>query len=158
LTVEQVLALLSEAPPRIAAITTGLTPQQLRAAPAVGEWSANEVLAHLRSCADVWGGCIESMLAEDTPTLRAVNPRTWIKDTDYVERDFRRSFRDFTAQRAELVAVLDPLEPEAWSRSAIVTGAGRPLQRTVRFYAQWLASHERTHLKQIQAVADAVRA
>ncbi|HRC77085.1 MAG TPA: hypothetical protein PLO33_15500, partial [Kouleothrix sp.] len=36
-------------------------------------------------------------------------------------------------------------------------GAGRPLERTVLFYAQWLASHERTHLKQIGRVAGTAR-
>jgi hypothetical protein len=33
---------------------------------------------------------------------------------------------------------------------ATVTGAGRTLERTVLFYAQWLASHERPHVKQIE--------
>jgi hypothetical protein len=41
------------------------------------------------------------------------------------------------------------LPPKAWTRSATVTGAGRPLQRSVFFYAQWLATHERSHLKHI---------
>jgi hypothetical protein len=30
-----------------------------------------------------------------------------------------------------------------------VTGAGAVLQRTVESYGQWLAGHERTHVKQI---------
>ncbi|MDP9471091.1 MAG: hypothetical protein M3Q71_10560, partial [Chloroflexota bacterium] len=47
LTVEQVLALLAETPPRIAALTAGLTPAQLRTSPTHGGWSANDVLAHL---------------------------------------------------------------------------------------------------------------
>ena len=58
LTIEQVLIMLAETPPRIAALTAGLAPAQLRTAPNQGEWSANDVLAHLRSCADVWGNCI----------------------------------------------------------------------------------------------------
>jgi hypothetical protein len=88
LTTEQVLALLAENPPRIAALTAGLTPAQLRTAPSRDAWSATEVLAHLRACADVWGDCIRTMLAEDKPTLRAVNPRTWIKRTNYPELEF----------------------------------------------------------------------
>lgn len=58
LTIEQVLTLLAQTPPRIAALTAGLTPAQLHTAPNQGEWSTNDVLAHLRSCADVWGNCI----------------------------------------------------------------------------------------------------
>jgi hypothetical protein len=78
-TIEQLLAQLAETPARLAALTAGLAPEQLRAAPGPGEWSANDVLAHLRSCADVWGDYIRLILAQDMPTIRAVNPRTWIK-------------------------------------------------------------------------------
>jgi hypothetical protein len=147
-----VLTLLRQTPTRLATLTAGLTAAQLRTAPAPDEWSANEVLAHLRACADVRGGCIGPILAEDTPTLRAINPLTWIKTTDYLDLDFRSSLSAFTTQRAELLAVLDPLPPEGWSRAAIVTGAGKPLTRTVLFYAQWLARHERPHVKQVEHI------
>ena len=156
LTIEQLLPLLAAVPTRIAALTDGLTPGQLRAAPSPGEWSANEVLAHLRACADVWGDCIRAIIAGERPTLRAIDPRTWIKQTDYPDLDFRPSLRSFTAQRAALLAVLEPLPREDWSRAATVTGAGKVLERTVRSYAQRLVSHERPHLKQIARIANAM--
>jgi hypothetical protein len=156
LAIEQVLNLLAAAPPRIAALTAGLAPAQLQAAPAPGEWSANEVLAHLRACADMWGDCIAAIIAHDHPTLRAVNPRTWIDKTDYREQAFQSSLDAYTAQRAELLAVLEPLAPEGWSRQATVTGAGKTLERTVQFYAQWLAEHERPHVKQIGRIVSAL--
>jgi len=152
LTIEQVLTLLSETAPRIAALTAGLAPAQLRTAPNHDGWSANDVLAHLRACADVWGDCMVTMIAEDTPTLRAVNLRTWIDKTDYLEQEFRPSLRSFATQRAELLAVLEPLPHEAWSRTATVTGAGKVLQRTVLFYGRWLAGHERPHVKQVARI------
>jgi hypothetical protein len=158
LTVEQVLTLLPETPRRIAALAAGLAPAQLRTAGNNGEWSANEVLAHLRACADMWGGCIVAMIAEDRPTLRAVDPRTWMKKTDYLELEFQPSFRSFATQRAELLGVLEPLPLEGWSRAATVTGAGAVLERTVLFYAQWLARHERSHLKQFERIVNALRA
>lgn len=141
--------MLAEAPPRIAAFTVGLTAAQLHTRPNPDEWSANEVLAHLRSCADVWGNCIEVILAQDTPTIRAVNPRTWIERTDYLEQDFPSALRAFTKQRKKLLAVLEPLAPEDWLRKATVTGAGKPLVRRVLSYAEWMATHERPHVKQI---------
>lgn len=156
LTIEQLLSKLAATPPRLAALTAGLAPAQLRTAPNPEEWSANEVLAHLRACADVWGGCIATILAQDTPTLRAVNPRTWIQKTDYLDLDFRPSLGAFATQRAELLAVLEPLPPEGWSRAATVTGAGKPLMRTVLSYAQWLVDHERPHVKQIERIVNAI--
>jgi hypothetical protein len=153
----QILTLLTATPPRIAELTECLAPDQYLEAPNRGEWSANEVLAHLRSCADVWGSCIAEIISEDGPTLRAVNPRTWIKKTDYREQEFQHSLQAFTAQRADLLAVLEPLAPAGWFRSATVTGAGKPLVRTVFFYAQWLAIHERPHIKQIERIAHTMR-
>jgi DinB superfamily len=152
LTNADILAMLATAPARLAALTAGLAPAQLQAAPAPAAWSANQVLAHLRACADMWGNCIQAMLTHDRPTLRAVNPRTWINSTNYREQAFQRSLDAFTTQRADLLAILAPLAPEGWARSATVTGAGKPLERTVRFYAEWLAIHERPHLKQIERI------
>jgi hypothetical protein len=119
LTIEQVLSLLAETPLRIAALTAGLAPAQLHTAPALDKWSANDVLAHLRACADIWGNCMKTMIAEDRPTLRAVNPRSWINETNYLELEFRPSLRAFARQRADLLAVLDPLPRKGWSRVAM---------------------------------------
>lgn len=157
LTIEQVLTLLAATPSRLADLTSGLAPAQLQAAPTHNEWSANSVLAHLRACADVWGTCIMAMLAEDTPTVRAVNPRTWIKKTNYLDLAFQPSLRAFAMQRAELLAVLEPLPPEGWSRAATVTGAGKALELTVLSYAQRLARHELPHVRQIERIINTLR-
>jgi hypothetical protein len=153
LTIDQVLTRLAEQPKEIAALTANLPRARLHRAPSGGEWSVNDVLAHLRSCGDMWGKYMATIIAEDRPTIRAMNPRTWIKKTNYPELDFAPSFRAFTKQRAELLALLRPLPKSAWSRTALVTGAGRPRERTVFEYAQWLANHERTHVKQIASIA-----
>ena len=102
LTIEQVLTMLAGAPPRLAEVTAGLTPVELTTRPAPDAWSANDVLAHLRSCDDMWGGSISAMLGEEHPTIRAMNPRTWIHETDYPDRPFRPSLRAYTRQREEL--------------------------------------------------------
>jgi hypothetical protein len=150
--IEGVLTALAAAPRRIAEVTLGVEPAQLRKAANQDEWSANDVLAHLRACADVWGKAIAVILAETRPTIRAVNPRTWIKTTDYLELEFRPSLRSFARQRAGLLALLEPLPRHSWSRIATVTGAGKVLERTVLFYAEWLARHERPHVKQVERI------
>lgn len=157
LSIEQILAILGEGPERIAASTAGLSPEQLRTPPAPGEWSANENLAHLRACGDMWGKAIATILAQDHATFRAVNPRTWIQQTDYPDLDFRPSLTAFTAQRAELLALLRPLQVGDWSRSATVSGAGKPLELTVQSYGDRMAAHERAHVKQIARIAEVFR-
>jgi hypothetical protein len=105
----------------------------------------------------MWGKYIVVILNKDHPTFKAVNPTTWIKKTDYLERKFHPSLQAFTAQRDELLAVLKPLPPEAGSRTATVTGAGKPRERTMQTYAQWLANHERSHIRQIERIANTLR-
>jgi hypothetical protein len=145
---EQLLSLLRAAPVGLAKLSDGVPEQRLHTAPE-GEWSVRDVLAHLRSCADVWGDCMARLLVEDRPTIRAVSPRTWIDQTDYLAQPFLPSLQAFSRQRAELLALLEPLGPEQWARTATVTGAGRPYERTVLTYAERLATHERGHLKQV---------
>jgi uncharacterized damage-inducible protein DinB len=154
---EQILAMLAATPARLADLTAGLPPAQLLAPPEPGEWSARDVLAHLRACADMWGRTIALILREDRPTFKAVNPTTWIKQTDYRELEFRPSLQAFAAQRAELLAVLQPLAPGAWSRTATVTGAGKPRQRSVHTYGLWLANHEQMHVRQVERIVNALR-
>ncbi|MDQ2651497.1 MAG: DinB family protein [Chloroflexota bacterium] len=154
----EIVNLIRENPGQISMVTSGLTPTHLRTAPEQsGAWSLIDILAHLRACADVWGNCISTILAEDHPTIRAINPHAWIERTDYRDLEFAPSFAAFTAQREALLATLDALTPEQWERDAAITGAGALLTRDVRFYAQWLARHERSHLKEMARVANVVQ-
>lgn len=150
---EEILKLLREGPARIAAATGEIAPERLRARPAPEEWSANEVLAHLRACGDVWGGYIHRIAEDDHPTIRAINPRTWMAQMDYQELDFRPSLAAYTAQRQDLLVFLEGLEEASWQRAATVKGAGKPLEHSLRFYAEGLATHERAHIKQIERLA-----
>jgi hypothetical protein len=146
---DELLELLRTHPRRVADATHGIPASDLEAAPD-GEWSAVEILAHMRACGDMWGGAIESMLAADHPTIKAINPRRWIESTNYRNQSFPRSFHAFEAQRKRLLTALEPLSPKDWKRGAKVTGAGKPLELTVHSYAQRLAIHERAHVKQIE--------
>jgi hypothetical protein len=154
LTVDEVIALLEATPHRIVELTSSLRPAQLQR-PSDGEWSANDVLAHLRACADVWGGGMISII-EGAPALRAVNPLSWIEKTDYRAQDFQRSLRSFATQRDELLRVLRPTPGAAWLRTVTVAGAGAPLKRDTLFYGRWMAGHERAHIKQIAKMANAL--
>ena len=158
LPIDKILAVLRNTPARLAELTAGLAPGQFQTAPNVGEWSINEVLAHLRACSDVWGDTyMMTILAQDKPTIKAVNPRRWIKSTDYLEQEFQPALRAFTNQRNKLLAVLEPLPPEEWTRPNTLTGAGKPLEQTLLSHADRLARHERAHLKQIERTINSLQ-
>ena len=149
---EKLLNLLAETPHRIAAVSRELENVRLHFKADEKAWSANDILAHLRACADVWGKSIMTMLIEDQPTFRYVSPRTWIRKTNYPDLEFQASFQAFTQQRAELLKVLKSLTLEDWSRAALIDGR----EQTVFSYAQRMTQHEHEHCEQIEALLKSI--
>jgi hypothetical protein len=159
LTVDQIMAILPETPRQVATLTRGMTPARLRTAPEPDAWSVNDVLAHLRACHDVLGGYLLRIVAEEHPTWKGMNPRAWMKKTDYPAWEFSAAFTAFRKQRAELLHVLEPFPRGDWERTATVIGMlGETYERSAHYYGDWLAGHERAHWKQISAIVTAVRA
>ena len=158
MTASEALALLETTPRRVTEVSAGITAEHLRTPPSPGEWSAVEILAHIRSCADVRGSAVLRILAEDHPTIRPVSPRIYQRGTDYVELEFAPSLRAFADRRADLLAVLEPLPSEAWGRSARILKDGKELEWSVLYYADWIGSHERIHIAQIEATVETIAA
>ena len=151
--IEKALGLLAGTPHRIAAATGGLNGDQLKFRPDKKTWSANDILAHLRACADVWGETIEAMLREEEPALKHISPRTWMRQTDYSRLPFLDSFQSFVEQRQELLRTLTALEFAEWSRGATI----RDRRHTVFSQARRLALHEVTHSEQIEALVSTLK-
>lgn len=145
-----VLAALQQMPTQIARVVRGCTVERLHEMPARDAWSARDILAHLRACAEVWGRSIDRMLAEERPTIRHVSPRGWIRRTDYLDQTFRDSLRAFTQGRDALCGQLRELDVAGWVRSAKFTGTTLGRDGTVLSYARRIADHERGHLDQLR--------
>jgi uncharacterized damage-inducible protein DinB len=152
----EVLRQLAEMPARLEALCRDIDADRLERAPSPGEWSVNEVLAHLRVCADVWGGSIQAMLERDRPTLRYVSPRTFARKTDYAARPFARNLAEYRAQRDALAGTLGALAPGDWARGATFTGTVRGREQTVLSYVRRILAHELEHRQQIEATIPAL--
>lgn len=147
----QIVDLLANSPKRIASLAEGVDASRFTSRADASAWSANEVLAHLRACSDMWGKSIRAMLEQDHPTLGYLSPRTWVKRTDYLAQDFRLSFEAYTRQREDLVTLLNTLDLDGWSRGATFTGTIKGREATVFAYARRLALHESEHFEQLEA-------
>ena len=153
---DEITQILAETPRRIVELTKGLTAAQLDQ-PALGKWSINDHLAHLRACHDMFGGSMLRIIREDHPSVTAMNPHTWIKQTDYPKWKFKPALAAFKKQRAELLEEIARMPAKGWRRTATVKVWGATYQRTVHFYGGWMASHERAHWKSLERIADALR-
>jgi len=139
--IKKVLILLDQTPRRLAAAAGGSSDEALHAAPDKKAWSAAEVLAHLRACADVWTHSSFAMLAVETPSLADIDERKWARVTGYAGLPFSRSLQTFTLQREELLRVLTALPPESWERTALIFER----RHTVFSQARRMALHEDEH-------------
>ena len=155
--IESIVSALEEAPRRLKSMTGDFDNASLQLKPDEDTWSANEILAHLRACDDVWGKSILRMLSDDHPTIRYISPRTWMRKTEYPKQEFHDSLRAFTDQRHELVSSLKTLESKSWSRGATFTGTSkRGREQTVLSYARRIVDHESRHLDQVARVLQAI--
>ena len=149
MTVQQCLDHLRLTPQRLRELTSGVPAEPLRTAPGPDEWSANDVLAHLRACADRWREAAKRIVEEDHPQIRGTEPRSWITKTNYLALEFAPSLRAFVRQRKVLLGVLDSMQPRDWQRTGTLVGAGKHGDLTAHTYVERLARHERPHIKQI---------
>lgn len=147
--ITKLLALLAATPQRLAVMTNGLDPVQLQTKLSEENWSANEILAHLRVCAEVWGKSIVAMITQNQPTLRYVSPRTVAKKRNYATQEYQTSLHAFSTQRSELLHQLTLLDHASWSRGATFTGTTRGREQTIYGYVQRMTDHEAEHLAQM---------
>ena len=148
--IEKYLSLLSDTSGRLVKATRGFDDAHLQFKPDEKAWSVNDILAHLRSCADVWGSSIEAMLAEDNPTVPYRHPRQWIKKTNYPDLLFHESFQAFRMQRKNLLKILKNLSFEDWSRPATI----KHREHTVFSQTRRMALHEDVHCQQIEELLE----
>jgi hypothetical protein len=102
-TIEQILTMLATAPTGLVDLTEGLSQTQLLVPPQPSEWFTRFMLAYLRAGDDMWGKYIAQILNADRPMIKAVNPTTRIKKTDYRQPDIQSSLQVFTTHRAEFM-------------------------------------------------------
>ena len=150
LEIGEILQQLAATPEQIAHLAESLDPELTTSAPDANAWSANDVLAHVRACADVWGDSIATMLAGNQPRIKAINPRSLFDRTGYRELTFAESLQAFADQRAVLLGTLNALPETGWAASAIFYGMGSPVERSVRSQSERMALHERAHIDQIR--------
>src|SRR5687768_3818552 len=80
------------------------------------EWSAAQILAHLRASDDILTHRLHAILTRDNPVLPAFDERRWAEMAGYSQADFEVSLKVFTLRRAELVAMLRQVSMEDWLR------------------------------------------
>jgi hypothetical protein len=151
--ISRILALLIQAPLRLEKVTRDVQTMRLHLRSDGEPWSVNDILAHLRACADVWGNSIMAMITRDNPILPYVSPRSWMRKPSYLEPEFAAALASLSQERQKLVKVLVDLDEAGWVRRGTFTRTSpRQRDQTVASYCERIVNHEQAHLEQIEAL------
>jgi hypothetical protein len=148
--IQQRLQRLIDAPLRIAACTAGLDETRLTTPPAPGEWSAAEIMEHVRGSAEARTRMIQKLLTSDKPRMSYLTPRGWSKKYQYDRLSFAENFAAYKAERASLIPILQGLTLDQWNRAATFTGKPKPL--SVFDVVTSMANHDTEHCDQLESL------
>ena len=136
------------------------TPQRLRGlldtlgaagaerSPAVGKWSAREILCHLADCELVFAFRLRQALAEPHHVIQPFDQDRWA--ANYAAFDAEGALAVFTAVRQWNLTLVRSLPPEAFSRTLTHPERG---DMTFQVVIETMAGHDLNHLGQIERIA-----
>jgi FMN phosphatase YigB (HAD superfamily) len=120
--------------------------------PTQGEWSAGEILCHLRDVdMEVHLPRLYKVLNEQNPFLPGLDTDAWAIDRQYCKQDSLSALSEFIKARLEILHILVDLDTESWDRRAqhAIFGPIRLLE-----LVNIIAGHDILHIQQIYKVLE----
>ena len=144
-------AILRATPAALDTLTARLKPDLWNQRPAQNEWSAAEVLCHLRDVEnEVNLPRVERSLSEENPFITGQNTDLWAEERNYLQQSLPEALRAFQAHRTRLLAILEPLTRQEWQRPIRHAIFGpTTFQDVVRI----IVDHDRIHTQQIELIS-----
>jgi hypothetical protein len=147
LPVEQNLERLERAADDLAAAINGRSDAALARRPDAKNWSAKEIVCHLRDAEEYLMLRVWLALTSNEPVFPAPDQERWAEDRQYLRNDAAEALAAFRRKREESLAVFRKLAPADWQRGGVREGLGRA---TVADHAALIAWHDDNHLDQLK--------
>ena len=143
------LALLAAAPAKLAALTSGLSAEELARRPAPDKWSIQELAAHLADDELVGAYRIRMILSSPGTAIQAFDQDIWARTGRYATVHATVSVEMFRVLRHANLALLRALPPAEWNLYGIHAERGK---ESIREIAMYYAGHDLNHFVQIEAI------
>jgi hypothetical protein len=143
------LALQAAAPETLAALTAGLSADELARRPSPDKWSIQEIAAHLADDELVGAYRIRMILSSPGTAIQAFDQDIWARTGRYGSIDTKASVEMFRTLRHANLALLGALTPPEWNLYGIHAERGA---ESIRDIAMYYAGHDLNHFKQIEAI------
>jgi hypothetical protein len=148
---DTLIAQYTEGPARIRAALATVPAEAMKWRPAVGEWSAHEIVCH---CADSETNSyarIRFLLSEKDPVIQGYDQEQWAKTFDYHSHPLEPALATVEAVRANTAALIRRLPDAAWTREGRHTESGRyTADDWLTIYADHLEGHARQIEKNVE--------
>ena len=145
---DRVIDRLAAAPGRFAEMLSRLEDADSVTVAPEGEWSPEQVMAHVRAANDILEPRMYQILVRDATPLIGFDESRWQQVAGYASLPVTDLLHTMMLKRKELIHALRGLAPEDWERTGTHEVRG-PM--TVLDIARQIADHEDEHLAQIAA-------
>ena len=130
----------------VAEALENITPAELDAREAPGEWSPREIVHHLADSEMTSAVRLRLLVAEGTPTIVGYDQEAFNRRLHY-DRPIEPSLAAFRGARDSTAALLDHMTEEDWSRQGTHTESG---PYSVMDWLEIYAAHGHEHADQIR--------
>src|SRR5262249_51171698 len=134
-------------PSDFAGAIKGAADAQLSRRPDDKNWSAKEVVCHMRDTEESFLQRFQAIMAMDDPKFLPVEPDRWAADRQYQRNDTGEALEAFRNRREESMRFFRELRPEQWERGGLHATRGR---MTLRDFVGLMAWHDDNHLEQLK--------
>lgn len=141
------LVKLRQTPLDVATLMEGLSEEAMTREAQDGGWAIRNIITHMRDAQGVLDYRLDLFAQEDHPVLESKAVWTWAKNEEERPPSTREIFAEYQATRAKILDRLDKLPLADWWRTGRHGEFG---EVSIKQQVSYFASHERTHLPQIE--------
>ncbi len=150
-TLDEQLARMERTVNDFAAVVKNVSDAQLTKRPDPKNWSAKEVVCHVRDTEESFMMRFLSILAMDDPKFLPVEPDRWAVERQYQRNDVQEALAALKTRREETLRFFRGLKPEQWERGGVHATRGR---MTLKDFVELMAWHDDNHLDQLKRALD----
>jgi len=149
--IEEQMARMERTADDFAAAIRGLPDTVLGKRPDEKNWSAKEVVCHIRDIEESFIARFQAIMAMHEPKFLPVEPDRWAAERQYLRNDAAEALGGFRTRRDESLKFLRGLGPDQWERGGIHATRGR---MTIKDFVALMAWHDDNHLDQLKRALD----
>ena len=145
--IEEQMARMERTADDFAKAISGVSDTVLSRRPDGKNWSAREVVCHIRDIEESFMARFQAIMLMDEPKFLPVEPDRWAEERQYQRNDIAEALDAFRTRRDESLKFLRGLKVKQWERGGIHATRGH---MSIKDFVGLMAWHDDNHLDQLK--------